>query len=145
MISWRTLLKFIAKCLLYSFVIILIDFVILFSLAGRLEEITYSLSIVMLLEGGIGLVVGGGAVLYSPVSAKISEMILHTKPWNAKRQKEVETQTRAWIITGVFLVLEALLLSALCIFKCYNILDNVRKVNHLLLEDRIRIKSHGNK
>ena len=106
-------MKFIAKCLLYSFVIILIDFVILFSLAGRLEEITYSLSIVMLLEGGIGLVVGGGAVLYSPVSAKISEMILHTKPWNAKRQKEVETQTRAWIITGVFLVLEALLLSAL--------------------------------
>ena len=113
MISWRTLLEFLAKCLLYSFVIILIDFVILFFLVGRPDEIIYPLSIVMLLEGGIGLVVGGGAVLYSPASAKISEMIFHTKPWNAKRQKEVETQSRAWIITGAFLVLEALILSAL--------------------------------
>lgn len=113
MIYWRTLLEFIAKCLLYSFIIILVDFFILFFLAGGLNEIIYSLSFVMLLEGGIGLVVGGGAVLYSPASAKISETIFHTKPWDAKRQKEVENQTRAWIITGFFLVLEALLLSAL--------------------------------
>ena len=113
MISWRTILEFVAKCLIFSFIIILIDFVILFLLAGGLNEIIYSLSFVMLLEGGIGLVVGGGAVLYSPASAKISETIFHTKPWSAKRQKELETQTRSWIITGVFLVLEALLFSAL--------------------------------
>ena len=106
-------MELIAKCLLLSLIIILVDFVILFFLAGRLDEITYSLSLVMLLEGGIGLVIGGGAVLYSPASAKLSEMIFHTKPWNAKRQKELETQIRAWIITGAFLVLEALLLSAL--------------------------------
>jgi hypothetical protein len=112
MIRWKSLFEFIARCLIYSSIVILIDFVILVFLVGGFSEIIYSLSFVALFEGGISLVVGGAAALYSPASAKISEVIFRTKPWNAKRQKEVETQAKSWIATGLFLVLEALLLSA---------------------------------
>ncbi len=112
MTKWKTALEFIARCLLYSFIVILIDFVLIVLLAGGLNQITYSLSFVMLLEGGIGLVVGGAAVSFSPVTAKVSETVFHSKPWTAKRQKEVEAQAKAWIATGIILVLAALLKSA---------------------------------
>ena len=112
MVIKKTLPELLARTLLYTFIIILIDFVIIISLQRELNQITESLSFVLLFEGGIGLTVGGAAASYSPVSAKISEVLFHSKPWNAKRQKEVEKQARVWIITGMFLVFAALLLSA---------------------------------
>jgi len=66
----------------------------------------------MLLEGGIGLTVGGASASYYPLGSKISEVLFHSKPWNAVRLKEAEKQARAWIVTGIILVIEALLLSA---------------------------------
>jgi len=112
MITRKTVLELLAKSLLYSLIVILIDFVLIFFLQGGLNQITDSLSFVMLLEGGIGLTVGGAVASYSPLSAKISEVFFHSKPWNAKRQKEAEKQARAWIATGIILVFAALLLSA---------------------------------
>ena len=112
MINWKTTLELIARCLVYSSIVILIDFVLIVSLSGGLNQITYSLSFVMLLEGGIGLTIGGAAALYSPLVAKISETIFHSKPWNAKRQKDVENQAKIWIVAGIILILAALLLSA---------------------------------
>ena len=106
------MLELLARNLLYSLIVILIDFVLIFSLQGGLNQITDSLSFVMLFEGGIGLTAGGTVAFYSPLGAKISEVFFHSKPWNAKRQKEVEKQARAWIVTGIILVFEALLLSA---------------------------------
>jgi len=112
MIGKKTVLELLARTLLYSLIVILIDFVIIFSLQGRLNQITDALSFVMLFEGGMGLTVGGATAFYSPLGAKISEVFFHAKPWNAKRQKEVEKQARVWIVTGIFLVFAALLLSA---------------------------------
>jgi hypothetical protein len=66
----------------------------------------------MLLEGGIGLSVGSAVASYSPLGAKINEVFFHSKPWNAKHQKEAEKQARAWIVTGIILVFAALLVSA---------------------------------
>jgi hypothetical protein len=106
-------LELLARSLLYSLIVILIDFVLIFALQGGLNQITDSLSFVILLEGGIGLTVGGAAASYSPLGAKISEVFFHSKPWDAKRQKEVEKQARTWITTGIILVLAALLISAL--------------------------------
>jgi hypothetical protein len=112
MITWENVLKSIARCLLYSLIVILIDFVLIAFLVGGLNQITYSLSFIMLLEGGIGLTVGGAAASYSPLTAKISETVFHSKPWTAKRQREVEAQAREWIVTGTILMLAALLISA---------------------------------
>lgn len=107
------MLEIIARCLLYSSIVILVDFILLVSLLGGLNQITTSLSFIMLFEGGIGLTVGGAAALYSPIAAKISETIFHSKPWDAKRQKEVEAQAGIWILSGVVLIFAALLLSAI--------------------------------
>jgi len=67
----------------------------------------------MLAEGGLGLTVGGAIALYSPIVSKMSEVLFHSKPWSATRQKEAEEQAKAWIVTGTILVLLALLISAL--------------------------------
>jgi hypothetical protein len=112
MTTRKTVLELLARSLLYSLIVILIDFVLIFALQGGLNQITDSLSFVILLEGGIGLTVGGAAASYSPLGAKISEVFFHSKPWDAKRQKEVEKQARTWITTGIILVFAALLVSA---------------------------------
>ena len=108
----KNILRLIARYLLYSFVVIIIDFVLIVLFAGGLNQITYSLSFVMLLEGGISLVVGGAAVSFSSITAKVSEAVFRSKSWTAKRQKEVEGQAKAWIATGIILVSAALLISA---------------------------------
>ncbi len=112
MVTKKTVLELLAKCLLYSLIVILIDFVVIFALQREPNQIAGSLSFVMLLEGGISLTAGGAAASYSPLGAKISEALFHSKPWNAERRKESEKQAGAWIITGIILVFEALLLSA---------------------------------
>lgn len=108
----KTVLEFLAASLLYFSIVVLADFVIIFFFLGDPNQIKDSLSFVMLLEGGIGLVAGGAAVFYSPLGAKISEILFHSKPWNANRQIETEKHAIIWISTGIFLVFAALLLSA---------------------------------
>jgi hypothetical protein len=109
----RSALELFASCLVYSLVIGLIDFVIILFFRHELDQIAASLSLVMLVEGGLGLTVGGVIAFFSPFGGKIEEVIFHFKPWNAERQKEAEKQARAWIVTGIILVFAALLLSAL--------------------------------
>ena len=108
----KTILELFAASLLYSLIVILIDFAVIFFFVGDLNQIATSLSFVIILEGGITLSVGGGVAVYSPLGAKISEVLFRSKPWNAERLKEAEKQARVWITTGAILVLSALLLSA---------------------------------
>lgn len=110
--QWKTVLEFCTKLFLYSTIIILIDFVLILAFTRVTNDIVKILSFVMLVEGGIVLIVGGVTASYSSLYAKLSEVVFHTEPWNAKRQKETEINARAWIILGIFLVIEALVLSA---------------------------------
>jgi len=112
-IMWKTVLKFIFNSLVYSSIVILVDLIIIVIITGGFNNIIYDLPFLMLFEGGVCLVVGGAAASYSPVRAKLSEIIFHSKPWNAKRQKEVESQAKAWIVAGIILIFAALSLSAL--------------------------------
>jgi hypothetical protein len=108
----NVVLELILRSLVYSLIVFLIDFILIVFIAG-FNQIIYNLSFLMLLEGGIGLAVGGAAASYSPIGAKLSEIIFHSKPWNAKRQREVEQQAKTWIVTGIFLIVVALSLSAI--------------------------------
>lgn len=110
---WKTVLKFILRSLLYSSIVILIDFILIVFITGGLNQIIYDLSFLMLFEGGVCLVVGGTAASYSPIGAKLNEVIFHSKPWNAKRQRDVENQAKPWIAAGIILIVVALSLSAL--------------------------------
>jgi hypothetical protein len=113
LIDRKTVLELLARSLLYSLIVVLVDFILFFFLNKGLNGITDSLSFIILLEGGICLTAGGATVFYSPIGAKIGEVIFHSKPWNTKRLKDVEKKAQAWIATGIILVFEALLLSAL--------------------------------
>ncbi|MFC1487970.1 hypothetical protein ACFLRN_09845 [Thermoproteota archaeon] len=114
MISWKTRFILFTKFLLYFFTLILIDVILIAFFSGGINsQIKYSLSFVMLLEGGIGLIVGGAVVLYSPSFSKMNEVFFHHKPWSYRRQKEIEKQMEPLIVIGLILVIAALLLSAI--------------------------------
>ena len=109
----KSVLALFASCLVYSSIVIVIDFVFILFFSQELGQIASSLSFVMLVEGGLGLTIGSAFVFYSPIGSKIGEVLFHSKPWNAKRLKEAEKQAQPWIVTGSILVLAALLISAL--------------------------------
>jgi hypothetical protein len=109
----KSALELFASCLIYSLVVALIDSVLILLFRQTLDQIASSLSFVMLVEGGVGLTVGGIVAFFSPLVGKMEEVIFHSKPWSADRQKESEKQARMWIVTGSILVIAALLVSAL--------------------------------
>jgi hypothetical protein len=114
MIIWKNKILLFTKFLCYSLIIILIDVLLIAFFSGIINtQNNYILSFVILLEGGIGLLVGGVVVLYSPSLSKMNEIFFHHKPWSYKRQKQIEKQVEPIIIIGAILVIEALLLSAM--------------------------------
>jgi hypothetical protein len=111
MIELKNVLDLIAKGSIYSLIIFFIDFIIFFIFTGGSTHIGSTLSLVVLLEGGLCLVAGSAAVLYSPSIAKINEVLFGSKPWSAIRQKQIEKQVQILIGTGSFLVIEGLIIS----------------------------------
>lgn len=109
----KSLLNLLVSCCVYALIVLLIDFVSILLLGAEQASFASSLSLLMLLEGGIGLIVGSAVALYSPVISKVEEVIFHSEPWNAKRQKQAEKQGYPWIGTGGILVLTGLLVSAI--------------------------------
>ena len=114
MISWKNVITSFAKSLIYSLIIIFLDIVLFFFFSGGIDsQFNSSLSFILLLEGGMGLITGGAMALYSPSLSKMSEVIFHHKPWSYKRQKQIEKQVEPLLITGLILIIEALLISAI--------------------------------
>jgi hypothetical protein len=109
----KSALELFASCLFYSLIAILIDIVLVLLLRQELNQVVSSLSFIILIEGALGLIVGGAVAFFSPLRSKMDEVIFHSKPWNATSQKEAEKQARTWILTGAILVFAALLASAL--------------------------------
>jgi hypothetical protein len=108
----KTALELLISCLIYSLAVALIDSVLILLFKQSLDQFLSSVSFVMLVEGGVGLTIGGITAFFSQLTGKIEEVIFHSKPWSADRQKETEKQARTWIVTGSILVIAALLVSA---------------------------------
>jgi hypothetical protein len=109
----KEIINLFLRTLLYSLIVILINLVIILFFTQELSQITYWLALISILEGGLGLVAGAGAVFYSPVFSKVTEKLFNSKPWTYKRQKRTEQQAKNWIITAVLLIIEALIISAI--------------------------------
>ena len=109
----RSLLELVASCLAYSIIIILVDFGVVFVFQRELSQVVYTMSFVALAEGGLALVVGGVVASFSPAIGKIGGTVFRSEPWDAKRLREAERTARVWIVTGLFLFLLGLLVSAL--------------------------------
>ena len=87
--------------------------VVFFFTLGSDRAVVFYLSLLLLVEGGLALTVGGTLAFFSPTIGKVGEGIFRREPWDAKKQKTAEKQARAWIVTGAFLVLASFLVSAL--------------------------------
>ena len=109
----REVLNIATMSIIYSLIVILINAVIIFIFTQDTVQILYWLSFITLIEGGLGLVAGGGTTLYSPILAKTSAKLFNSEAWDYKRQKRAEQQSIKWIIMGSFLIIEALIVSAI--------------------------------
>jgi hypothetical protein len=109
----RKILDITIMSAIYSLIVVLVNLVVIFLFTQDIIQILYWLSFITLIEGGLGLIAGGGSVLYSPIFNKAFEKIFHSEPWDFKRQKKTEQQALKWIITGSLLIAEALIFSAI--------------------------------
>jgi hypothetical protein len=109
----KNAIRLLASCFFYSLIITSINLVILYLFTQDLNQLLYYISLILMLEGALGLIMGGGATMYSPVANKVGEILFKSEPWNAKRQREVEKQGQVLISVGFFLLLIGLLVSAL--------------------------------
>ncbi len=109
----RSALELLASSLVYSLVVAGISVLVVFLFSQDISKTVSFFPLLLLLEGGLGLVAGGVFASFSPTVGKVSETVLHSKPWDAKRQKEAERQARVWIGTGILLILMGFLASLL--------------------------------
>jgi hypothetical protein len=105
MASVRPALNLIAACLVYSLIIAVVTLIVIVVFTRELSQILLLLSYALLAEGGLALMTGGVVATFSPAIGKLDESVRHSKPWDAKRQKEAEKQARTWIATGAILFL----------------------------------------
>ena len=108
----RLVLELVAIGLIYSLIVSFVTLAVLFLISQNLSGALSLLPLVLLLEGGIVMAVGGAIASFSPTFGRLGESLLRSKSWDAKRQSEAERQARTWIGTGVLLVLIGFLVSA---------------------------------
>jgi len=111
--TYRSVIELFISGLIYSLIIILLDFIIIFFLIQEQSQLVSNLSLIILAEGGLGLVAGGAVTSFRGLSNKMGEIIYNSEPWDLKKQKKAEKQAQVLIVTGFILLLIALLISAL--------------------------------
>jgi hypothetical protein len=112
----KNALELLASCLISSLIVTSLDFLVVYLSTQQLSQLFSKVTFVLLIEGGLGLILGGGTAMYSPVLSKVGEIMFKSEPWNAKRKKEAEKQGHEFILVGVFLLVIGLLVSAIWIY-----------------------------
>ena len=97
----------------YSLVVLGVDFLLVLFFTQEPSQITATISLILVLEGGLGLTFGGMVAMYSPVVSKVGEVFFRSEPWNQERRKTSERQGQVLILVGLFLLLIGLVISAI--------------------------------
>jgi len=98
------------KPVLATIIISLVDTLVLLIGFGFISR--YTLILVLLLEGGIGLISGVGIALSStPSISKIGHATIGTAAWSKEAEKNAERVGFKWIITASLLVVIGFALS----------------------------------
>ena len=105
--------ELILSCVVYSIVVLGIDFLLVLFFKHDLSQITVVVSLILLLEGGLGLTFGGAVAMYSPIVSKVGEILFRSEPWNQERRKTSEKQGQVLIVVGLLLLLFGLVISAI--------------------------------
>jgi len=105
--------ELIVSCVVYSIVVLGIDFLLVLFFMQELSQLIATVSLILVLEGGLGLTFGGVIAMYSPVVSKVGEILFRSEPWNQERRKTSEKQGQVLIVVGLFLLLIGLVISAI--------------------------------
>jgi len=106
------ILSYMKKPALAAIIIPLVDTLALLIGFGFISRNT--LTLVLLLEGGIGLISGVGITLSStPSISKIGQVTIGTAAWSKEAEKNAERVGLKWIVTASLLVLVGFALSIL--------------------------------
>lgn len=113
MITKRSIFELLISGLIYSSIIAFLDFLIILFFTEEQNQVLSTLSLVMLAEGGLGLLAGGTVASFRGLTHKMGEIIFNSEPWDFKKQKKAEKQAQIFIVTGFMIILFALLISAI--------------------------------
>jgi hypothetical protein len=108
----KSAVKFVVECFAISLIVALADLGVVYLFVRDPIRVVFYLSMTLLLEGGLGLLVGGVVASFSRVINKIGEKLHKSESWTAISQREAERNSRPWIVTGVLLLLFGFLVSA---------------------------------
>jgi hypothetical protein len=101
------------KALLLCDILVLFNIIIVSYLASDYQVVLYYTSLVTLLEGGMGLVIGGLSVIAAgPTITKMQEKLVRGQPWSAKRARESEARARLFFFFSAYLIVIGFLISA---------------------------------
>ncbi|WXG44522.1 MAG: hypothetical protein WED04_10900 [Promethearchaeati archaeon SRVP18_Atabeyarchaeia-1] len=100
------------EALLLCNILILVNILIISYLVNDAVIVLALVSEITLLEGGVGLAMGGLFVLGAgPSATKVSEKAFHGPSYSTKRAREAEGRARLLIFYSAFLILFSYLLS----------------------------------
>jgi hypothetical protein len=106
----RRVLTYVKRPVIATFTVITLDLIGMLLITRTLPRTT--LSLVMLLEGGAGLLVGGGIVLSStPSLSKIGEITSGLAGWSREGERHAERIAGKWIIASSLIILAGFVLS----------------------------------
>ena len=109
---FRKRLPNLARSLVYSAIITIGDLIVLLVLTREISGST--LTLILFLEGGIGLLSGVAISLSSsPSMSKLGEELFHTSPWSREAERHAESVGLKWMLTATFLLLLGFAISAI--------------------------------
>ena len=114
-LNWSRALRGFAivavESLLVCNIILLLDIIIVSISFTDAGVVVYFVSLLMLLEGGMGLVVGGLLVVSAgPGMTKVGERIFHGEPYTVQRYRHREGEARVLFLVSVLLIVIGYLL-----------------------------------
>jgi hypothetical protein len=108
----RGIARLAARSVIYASIITLVDSAILTIFDHAIPR--PMLTLVLFLEGGLGLLAGVGISLSStPSMARIGEELFRTSSWSKKSQRHAEIVGLKWMLVSAFLVIIGFVVSAL--------------------------------
>jgi hypothetical protein len=106
----RQTLVYLKKPVIAAFIVILLDLAGMMLITGSLPKTT--LALVMLLEGGTGLLAGAGIALSStPSISKVGEITIGSARWSREGERHAERVAGKWIIASSLMILAGFALS----------------------------------
>ncbi len=108
---FKRLLIYLKAPLIATCIITLLDPIAIRSVFGSTSK--NDLILVLLLEGGVGLIASTAIALSStPSISKVGEMTVGTAPWSRDGEKNAERVASKWVVASTLLILIGFVLSA---------------------------------